>query len=136
MKQLQCLGLVALVTAAACTTTETVAPPGERSADRPPSMALIEGHGVAPPANDIPESQRRAWLDAQRPPVEDVRVEREVIVERRPVRYERDYDRDDRWEGWYLPVSLSLGYWGGSHGHRGWSWGLGWNSGWRRGCGW
>ena len=132
MKQLRWLSPLALTALAACGSQAMVVPSGYRYADAPPPMGLIEGPSVAPPANDIPESQRRAWLDAQRPRVEPVHVEREIVVDRRPVRYERDYDRYDRYDrrdGWYLPLSLSLGYWGGSRRRHG-GWGLGWNSGW------
>ena len=123
---------------AACRTVEKVPAPGASSADYGPMTQLVETPSSRV-ERDIPESQRIAWYEAQRPkaaPVQrPVEVEREYVVRREyePVRYvERPYVYD----GWYLPFSLSLGWWGGRHGgHRsGWGWGLGWHSGW--GWGW
>jgi hypothetical protein len=99
-------------------------------------MSLIESPSVAPPQNDIPESQRRAWIEAQRPapPPPPPRVERVYVSE--PVHYVHDHRG---WDDWYLPISLSLGYWsgwgGGHHGHGhdhggGWGWGVSYNSSW------
>ena len=60
-----------------------------------------------------------------------VLVERIVIREREPVWYERPryVERDN----WYLPLTFSLGWWGGHWGrrhHRGWGWGVGWHDRW------
>ena len=119
--------------ATACASREYVPAPSEAYPPPWTSMALIEGPSVAPPADDIPESQRRAWFEAQRPappPVTTTRVERVVVREREPIRYVRERDRHD---DWYLPISLSLGWWAGwgnRHGH-GWGWGVSLHDRWR-----
>ena len=121
--------LTVLALAAGCAAPVMVPAPGTGYYGDSAGMALIEGPSVPPPANDIPESQRRAWFDAQRPNVEPVQVERVIVREREPARrvYVRDYDRCN---DWYLPLSLSLGWWGSHHRGHGWGWGLGWNNGW------
>ena len=134
MTNLRWLGPLALLALAACGSSGVTVPPGFHYAEFPPPMALIEGPSIPPPAHDITEAQRRAWFDAQRPRIEHVRVERTEYVERRPRHYERDYDRYGGWSGWYLPVTFSLGYWGGNN--HGWGWGASWNSGWPRGWCW
>ncbi len=116
--------VAAALGAASCASTREGPPPGEGySATKP--MDLIEGPGVAPPANDIPESRRIAWLEAQRPrvapaPQPTTRVERVYV--REPARYVDEYRR---WDDWYVPISLSLGWWGGGRRGRGWGWGIG-----------
>ena len=98
-----------------CASTTSAMPPGMRYASAGP-MKLIEGPSVAPPANDIPESKRREWIDAQRPKVvvvrEPVRVERVVVRDVRAAAWEYD----NRW-AWSLPIAFGLGYWGGHHWH-------------------
>jgi hypothetical protein len=114
--------VLTLLTLAACSSTPSV-PPGFHYASYPPPMKLIEGPSVPPPANDIPESERIAWLDSHRPRSEPTRI---VVREHEPQRHDDGAD----W-GWAIPLTLSLGYWSG-HGHddHGWGWGVGWNSGW------
>jgi len=84
-----------------------------------PAVPLIEGPVVPPPANDISETQRREWFDAQRPAVEPIASER--IEWRDPPRC----DRNDcpSWL-WAIPLSLSFGYSSGGHCNNG-GWGVG-----------
>jgi hypothetical protein len=118
---------------AACAAPAAVAPPSVVYDDGPPALSagLFETPRVAPPVNDIPESKRREWLEAQRPKV--VYVPQQVVervVVREPVRYVRTYDRcDDSY--WAPRFSWSLGWWGGRHHRRsGWGWGVGLRDGW------
>jgi len=97
--------------------------------DRPPTT-LIEGPIVRPPANDISETQRREWFDAQRPQVEPIETERIVWRECEPYRVER---RSEPSWLWAIPLSLSFGYASGGHGNNGWGVGATW--GWN-GWGW
>jgi hypothetical protein len=123
--------LLVLGVAAGCASAERVPPPGMADADRP-AMGLVPSPRVPPPPpDDLPESRRREWLEAQRPkrPVyRPVQVERVVVRERVP-EY-RPYDGwYDRRAYWYSPLALSLGWWGGHHGRHGWNWGLTWRDG-------
>lgn len=117
-----------LLALAACTSSSNEVPPGFSYAERPAPMKLIEGPSVPPPANDIPESDRLAWLDSYRPRSEPERV---IVRDRGAARHERHHDDDWNWL-WALPLTFSLGYWSG-HGHddHGWGWGVSWNNGWR-----
>lgn len=129
MKQI--LLVLAFLPLAACASRETVPAPGTGYAETGAMTQLLDGPRVAPPANDIPESQRVAWLESHRPKAEPVPVERVVVREREPIWYERPRyaERDD----WYLPLTLSFGWWGGRWGRhhgRGWGWGLGWHDRW------
>jgi hypothetical protein len=118
--------------AAACASPD-VSPPGQQFFPTRKPMPLIEGPTVPPPENDIPEWQRIEWFERQNPPPPPVeRVERVYVHE--PV--EHVHERP-AWDGWYLPISLSLGYfsgWGGHHhdhhDHGGWGWGVALNSVW------
>jgi hypothetical protein len=128
--------VVSIALLAGCKSSAPTALPGETFGEARAPMAILEGPTVAPPANDIPESQRRAWLDAQHPRAqrvrEPVRVERVIVREREP---ERHSHYDDRW-AWAVPITFGLGYWAG-HGHdhhSGWGWGVNW--GWRGGYWW
>jgi hypothetical protein len=116
--------LFALLCAAGCASPRPVAAPAAFD-DGPPLVGLIETPGVAAPVTELPEARRREWIEAHRPKVEPVRVERVVVREVEPVRYVRTHDHCD----WSLPFWWSVGWWGGHrrhgrHGH-GWSWGLG-----------
>ena len=126
------LSLLVVAPLAACASPASVPPPGTYD-DGPRGMTtLVESPRVAPPADDIPESKRREWIDAQRPKVVHVPqpvVERVVVREREPVRYVRTYDRRD---DWYVPFWWSVGWWGGRHGHGGRNWGVGLRDRWCR----
>lgn len=115
--------LAVLVLAAAlgaCASPASVPFPATESA--PSSMAIIETRAGPRPAADIPESERIAWYEANRPrPQTPPRVEQVVVVEERPVW--RDRYHDPHW-GWWLPFSFHLGYRSGWR--RGWGWGAGW----------
>lgn len=130
MSAVRLAAALTILALAGCKSSVQEVPPGFTYADRPQPMRLIEGPSVPPPANDISEQERLAWLDSYRPRSEPERVERVVVRDRRPARQERCADRDWGW-GWALPLTLSLGYWSG-HGHddHGWGWGVNWNSGW------
>ena len=127
MKQILLVSALAALTACAA--------PSMPSASREvPVVPLVETPSSPRPEKDISESQRIKWSDEQRaksaPVYRPVQVERVVIRERTPV-----YREPRRtWDDWYLPLTFSLGWWGG-HGRRGghgWGWGLGWHSGWWR----
>ena len=127
-----------LVVLAGCAAPATVPPPGMHYDDRPP-MAIVVSPHVPVPENDIPESQRREWYEAQRPAPAPVTAER-VVEQREPQPvYDHGYDQHCD-SGWLLPFSIGLGFWG-SHGHdhghgSGWGWGLGLGSGWGNGWCW
>jgi len=88
--------------------------------DRPPTK-LIEGPIVRPPANDISETQRREWFDAQRPRVEEVQSQPVSWRECEPYHAE---PHCDPWWRWLIPMSLSFGYASGGHSHDN-NWGVG-----------
>src|SRR5256885_9900690 len=113
---------------AACAGPAAVAPPSVYDEGPPPQAVLIETPHSAPPTNDIPESKRREWLEAQRPKVfyaPPQIVERVVVSE--PVRYVPTYDCWD--DGWASRFSWSLGWWGGGRRRHGWGWGFGLSDG-------
>ncbi len=116
---------LSLVALAGCASSTPAVPPGFHYAAYPPPMKLIEGPSAPPPANDISEADRIAWLDSHRPRSEPERI---IIRESSPDRYEH-YDDGGDW-GWAIPLTLSLGYRSGGGCGGGWGWGLGWNSGW------
>ena len=120
--------LVLAAALAACASKPKMAPGQADWAANRPLTTLIEGPVVRPPANDISETQRREWFDAQRPRVEEVPSQ--------PVAW-RDWEpyhvvpESDPWWLWAIPLSLSFGYSSGGHHHDD-SWGVGgtWG-GWR-----
>jgi len=111
---------------ASCAAVERVPPPGESWQTPRASPGLVETTAAAPTAHDISEKERRDWFDSHQPPPAPERVVERVVV-REPTRYvyepRRAYHDD-----WYVPFSLSLGYWGGwgghHHGRGGWGWGF------------
>lgn len=77
----------------------------------PSPMRLVETPTVPPPAHDISEADRMAWLDAHRPqasyvPSQDAPVEED---------YSSCHDCGHGW-GIGLPISIGLGYSSGCHG--------------------
>src|SRR6185503_15637284 len=102
----------------------------------PPMTRLVLSPDEPPPADDVPESKRLAWLEANRPKPSVVTPvhhdEREVVIRERPIRiYEPAYERCD---GWWAPLSVGIGFFGGFHRHHGWGWSVGWGRGWN--CWW
>ena len=127
--------LVLLLSAASCAASGVDESAQEPEFPEPPPLTrLIESPRVAPPANDIPESKRIAWLESHRPKAHEVRVVvRERVVDRdaEPVRWERGYARCRDDCDWALPLAIGLGFWGGHwRHHHGWSWSIGWRHGW------
>jgi hypothetical protein len=119
--------LVAFVAAlAACKSKPSNAPADIGWTGNRPPEKLIEGPVVRPPANDISETQRLEWFDAQRPRYETVETERVTWRDMEPYHVERH--SDPCWL-WAIPLSLSFGYASGGHGHSGWGVGAtwGWN---------
>lgn len=117
---------------AACASVSRVPPPGavalDVALDVGRARSLIETPASPRAASDIPEAQRIEWFEAQRPGSDPVYRPTEFAE---PV--ETVYvDRGGTWNDWHVPISLSLGWWGGGWGHRrhGFGWGLGWNNGW------
>jgi hypothetical protein len=133
--------LLTLALGAAACSSPDVAPPSQVFFPTKKPMSLIEGPSVPPPANDIPESQRVAWFDAHRPPKPPPPPHVERVYVSEPVYHAHDHHG---WDDWYLPISLSLGYWSGWGGHHGhddhhdhghdhggsWAWGVTYNSQW------
>jgi hypothetical protein len=119
----------------ACANVERVPAPSFATPEFGPVTKPIETPGSRP-AHDIPESDRIKWFEAQTPRSADVPEPERPAAERVVVReYEPRYRYDwyDPWAGWYLPVSLDLGWWwGGGHRHRGHGWGVSghWGRGW------
>jgi hypothetical protein len=119
--------LLVATTGCAATTTE-FRPAVDYLASSRGTAVLCEGPTIPPPENDIPESQRTAWIEANRP-APPPQVERVVVHETAPVHYVREYERCN---DWVAPVSfvlgLGLGYWWGDdhhghhHGHHGYHW--------------
>jgi hypothetical protein len=130
------LSVLALsLASAACASRSRVPPPGAGTFDAGPLGSLIETPASPRAANDIPESQRIKWFEDQVTQSDEGYRPTEYVERERDVVYvDRGYWRDP----WYSPVSLSLGFWGGSgwghrrhhRGHGGFGWGLGWGSGW------
>ena len=116
--------LAVLLLAGCASPPPTVPVPYSRyGADAPPVM-LVETHATPMTGEDIPESERRAWFDAQRPIPPEQDESQPQVVERiveRPVCHESSHSAP--W--WWFPLAFSFGYSsGGGHHGGGWNWGV------------
>ena len=94
------------LSSAACASAQPVQMPVYTSA--PAMFRLAEFPTVPPPANDIPESERRAWIEANRPQVAYVPAQDQHAEDE----YSSCHDCGHGW-GIGLPISIGLGYYGG-----------------------
>jgi hypothetical protein len=104
--------LAAALAPAACASAQYEPIPVYGSAPLPATFRLVESPGVKPPANDISEADRRAWLDANRPQSYYVPSQEE------PVADDCGSCHDHCHGGYFgLPIALGIGYSsGGCHG--------------------
>lgn len=97
---------------AACASAKYEPIPVYGSLPLPPTFRLIETPAVAPPANDIPESERRAWIEANRSPAAYVPAQDDPVADGSAC---GGGCHDHGW-GFGLPISLGFGYSSGCHG--------------------
>jgi hypothetical protein len=100
------LVLLAALAPAACASAQNEPIAVHGSVPTPPAFRLVESRGVPPPANDIPESERRAWIEANQPR-DQYRPSQEE-----PVAESCSYDDGCHGHGWGigLPISIGFGY--------------------------